>query len=116
MALTQEQELKRIHARPEFRTMDEKTVRETLKGGKTTPVSLEVGRLMVAYVHALDRRDGTAHRLTTEDVLKVTPDCCCPIERVALKLAADLVADNVLLATVKALVPKMDTDRGAANP
>jgi hypothetical protein len=106
--LSKEEELRRIHARPEFHGLDEESVRAALRDGKTTPISLEVGRLMVAYVHAFDRRDGDAANITPEEVMKVTPDCCAPIEAVALKLAADLIGDAMLLATMKSLVPKMD--------
>jgi hypothetical protein len=97
----------KIQTKPQFRDLKASEVHAALKKGTSSPISLEVGRLMVAYIEAIGDRKHPSTIQAAQDWIKNHPDCCRPIELVALELAINLTGNRQLLAVLKSVIPAL---------
>ena len=96
---------KTIKAKPEFRSLGQHSIHAELQQGKRSPISREVERLMTEYIDVLQKVDKTP--ITEEDIQNLVPNCCYPIEAIALRFAADLVGTKEVLTVLRSLAPEL---------
>jgi hypothetical protein len=92
-----------VPAEAPFRSLDAKAVKAALTEGHPNPVSLEVGRLMLAYLESFQAR-------TPGNYLR-SDDLQMPIQETSFRLASTVFNDRELLAAVTSLLSREGCDR-----